>query len=77
LDPGVPRSFVVAGTERFEAQGGKAGGCGVPLGPATAVVINLVAVSPSGNGHLRAWAHAYPSPAPPMASVLNFGNVPG
>ena len=77
LDPDLPRTFVVAGTERFETQGGRAGGCGVPLGPATAVVVNLVAVSPSGNGHLRAWADADPSLAPPMASVLNFGNVPG
>jgi hypothetical protein len=75
--PGAPRSFVVAGTERFEAQGGQAGGCGVPLGPATAVVVNLVAVGPSGNGHLRAWADADPLPAPPMASVLNFGTVAG
>lgn len=76
LGPGVPRSFVVAGTDGFEAQGGKAGGCGVPLGPASAVVVNLVAVGPSGMGHLRAWP-ADESSVPPMASVLNFGNVSG
>lgn len=77
LDPEVPRSFLVAGTERFEGQGGNAGGCGVPLGPATAVVLNLVAVAPSGNGNLRAWAANDPAPAPPLATVLNFAKVPG
>ena len=56
LDPDVPRSFVVAGTERFEAQGGQAGGCAVPLGRATAVVVNLVAVSPSGTSRDRSRA---------------------
>jgi hypothetical protein len=74
---GLPRSFVVAGTDGFEAQGGKAGGCGVPLGPATAVVLNLVAVDPSGMGHLRAWPADGSPLVPPMASVLNFGNVSG
>jgi len=77
LVPGVPRSFLIAGTERFEAQGGKAGGCGLPLGPATAVVLNLVAVAPSGGGNLRAWAANDPAPAPPLASALNFGKVSG
>ena len=77
LAPGVPRSLVVAGSERFEAQGGKAGGCGVPLGPATAVVLNLVAVAPHGSGNLRAWAANDPAPAPPLASALNFSSVPG
>jgi hypothetical protein len=74
--PGAPRTFLVAGTERFEAQGGKAGGCGVPLGPATAIAVNLTVVQPGGNGHLRGWAAGSPPPPPPT-SVLNFGIVPG
>ena len=77
LAPGVLRSFLVAGSERFETQGGKTGGCGVPLGPATAVVLNLVAIAPTGNGNLRAWAANDPAPEPPLASVLNYASIAG
>jgi hypothetical protein len=69
---GTPRNFFVAGAAGFAGQGGTAGGCGIPLGTATAAVVNLVAVSPAGTGNLRAWAVASPQPGPPAASLLNF-----
>lgn len=78
LQPGVVRDFRVAGTTEFGAQGGTLGGCGVPLGStepqAPSVVINFIAVSPSGPGNLRAWAWGQPIP---NASVLNYAAVPG
>ena len=46
LAPGAPRSFVVAGTAGFGAQGGREGGCGIPAG-AAAVEMNFVVVSPT------------------------------
>lgn len=67
------RNFFVAGTgSQFTAQGGNSDGCGIPFGPATSVIINFVAVTPSGNGNLRAWAVANPQPAAPLAAVMNF-----
>jgi hypothetical protein len=54
-------------------QGG-APNCGVPLGPATAAVLNFVAVAPQGPGDLRAWAFGG---GVPTASVLNYQAVPG
>src|SRR5258706_13239493 len=44
---GTTRSFRVTGTD-LSAQGGSATGCGIPSGPATAAVINFVAVNPRG-----------------------------
>jgi hypothetical protein len=70
---GETRSFWVSG-EEHESQGGGALGCGVPFGQASAV-LNIVAVSPAGQGHLRAWAYATPPVAPPNASVLNFAAI--
>jgi hypothetical protein len=60
------RDFFVAGS--FASQGGQTN-CGVPAGSAKGVFINVVAVGPSGAGHLT----AYPWPSPlPLASTLNF-----
>ena len=67
------RNFFVAGTG-FTTQGGTAGSCGIPLGPATAAVINFIGVDAAGAGDFRAWA--YPAAAP-LASVLNYMAVPG
>lgn len=66
------RNFFVTGTNNFPAQGGNPGGCGIPPGAATAVVINFVAVQPSGSGNLRAWAVANPQTPAPFAAVMNF-----
>jgi hypothetical protein len=71
---GTQRSFYVAGSFGFDTQGGHAGGCGVPFGPATAVVINYVAVQAAGPGDLRAWPYAG---TVPTASVINYAQVPG
>jgi hypothetical protein len=66
------RNFFVAGNVGFAGQGGNAAGCGIPLGPATSVVINFAAVTPAGAGNLRAWAVATPQPAAPLAAVMNY-----
>ena len=76
LQVGIPRDVLVAGTLGFPAQGGFAGGCGIP-GGATAAVINFVAVSPSGTGNLRAYAVASPQPPAPLAATINYAAVQG
>jgi hypothetical protein len=76
LAAGVPRDFKVAGAG-LQNQGGELNGCGVPVGPATAAVINFVAVNPVGPGNLRAWAYSTPPVGPPGASILNYATVPG
>jgi hypothetical protein len=58
--PGVNRNFIAAGL------------CGVPFGPATAVMINFVAVGPAGSGDLRVFP--FPSAAP-LASIVNYAAV--
>ena len=72
------RSFEVTGSSNFAAQGGSASGCGIPIGAvdplAPAVVINFVAVGPSGPGDLRAWEF---NQAIPTASVINYSNISG
>jgi hypothetical protein len=70
---GSTRNFFVAGTG-MGFQGGPAAGCGVPLGPATAAVINLVAVVPAGAGDLRITPFGT---AIPLASIINYASVPG
>jgi hypothetical protein len=60
------RNFLVAGT--IPDQGGQTD-CGVPFPEAKGVFINIVAVGPSGFGHLT--AYPYPSSLP-LASTLNF-----
>jgi hypothetical protein len=76
LAPAEQRDFRVAGTGGFETQGGNSGGCGVPMGAtdplAAAVVINFIAVDPTGAGHLTAWQFGQ---AEPFASIINFANV--
>lgn len=73
MSPGNSRDFAVTGTG-FAFQGGVAGSCGVPFGPATAVMLNFVATSTAGPGHLQAWPYAG---AVPVASILNYGAVTG
>src|SRR5262245_8037235 len=76
LVAGVPRDFLVAGSiAGFPGQGGNAGGCGIPLGPATSVIINFAAVTPTGDGNLRAWAVANPQPPAPLAAVMNYSTT--
>jgi hypothetical protein len=70
---GTTRSFRVTGTD-LSPQGGSATGRGIPSGPATAAVINFVAVNPGGPGDLRITPFGTPMPT---ASVLNYAAVPG
>jgi hypothetical protein len=76
MNVGEVRSFRIAGTAGFEAQGGKAGGCGIPLGAASplaaAVAINIVAVQPEGSGNLRAWPFG---DTVPLAAVITYDNL--
>ncbi len=78
LAAGETRGFIITGSAGFVNQGGASGGCGVPTAgvppQATAVVLNLIAVSPAGPGDLRAWAY---DQTEPLASVLNYAAVPG
>jgi hypothetical protein len=69
---GATRDFYVAGTVGFAGQGGNPTGCGLPIGPATAAVVNFVAVNPAGPGNLRAWAYGG---AVPNASIINYATV--
>ena len=72
--PGDVRSFRIAGTSGLE--GGKAGGCGIPLGAtaplAAAVAINIFAVTPKGSGNLRAWPFGDPVP---VAAAITYDNL--
>lgn len=64
---GVTRSFYVGGSTGFEAQGGRAGGCGIPVG-ATAVAVSMQAYGGNQVDHLKSWA--VPDPEP-QSSVLS------
>ena len=70
---GTTRDFQVTGAD-LSAQGGSATGCGIPSGPATAAVINFVAVNPAGPGDLRITPFGTPMPT---ASIINYAAVPG
>ena len=67
---GTTRNFLVAASN-YSTQGGSATTCGIPFGPATAAVINFVAVSPAGPGDLRATPFGTPMP---LAAVINYSN---
>jgi hypothetical protein len=70
------RDYRVAGTAGFDAQGGKSGGCGIPIGASTplaaAVMLNFVAVQPEGSGDLRSWPFGQ---SVPLAAVLTYDNL--
>jgi hypothetical protein len=73
IPAGGTRSFRVTGVN-FSSQGGTSGDCQVPVGPATAAVINFVAVAPDGAGDFRITPFAT---AMPSASFLNYALVTG
>jgi hypothetical protein len=62
---------IIGGTQRNFSV---AGLCGVPLGSAKAVMINIAAVNATGMGNLRAFA--YPESVP-FSATLNYGIIPG
>jgi len=65
------RTYYVGGTFGFAPQGGKAGGCGIPVG-AVAISSILTAVSPARAGFVRAWPQGQSEPG---ATVLNYGRI--
>jgi hypothetical protein len=75
LAGGESRTFhVVGSTSNFAAQGGTAGGCGIPGfsggDPQTEMVyLNLVAVDPAAGGNLKVWATDDPEP---QGGVVNY-----
>ena len=62
ISSGTQRNFVATGL------------CGVPHGPAKALMINIVATNVTGMGNLRAFP--YPN-LKPFAASLNYGSIPG
>lgn len=63
------RSFISINSTNFSTQGGSATNCGTLGLAATAVVINLTAVTPSGGGY----ATAFPfGTTQPLASSINY-----
>lgn len=69
LGKNAVRTFVVAGTTGFSAQGGAAGGCGIPAS-ATAVAASLTSVKPKKNGYLRAWPATAAEPGTTSVSYV-------
>ena len=74
MTAGITRNFEVVGTTDLSPQGGFATGCGIPAfvggdAQAAAVVINYVAVEPTGSGHLVTWPTDQPQPD---TSTLNY-----
>lgn len=68
LAPGEARKIDVRGAgATFAAQGGKAGGCGIPATGVTSVQVTVTAVSATGTGFLR----VFPS-AEPKATFMNY-----
>ncbi|MGI8418201.1 MAG: hypothetical protein ACR2P2_18770 [Nakamurella sp.] len=65
---GTSRGIYVAGTVGFAPQGGKSGGCGIPIG-ATAVTATISAVSPTHGGFIRAWPNGL---AEPNATLVSY-----
>jgi hypothetical protein len=62
------RTYYVGGTTGFAPQGGKSGGCGIPLA-ATAIAATVTAPTPAGHGYLR----MYPAnQTEPQATALSY-----
>jgi hypothetical protein len=84
---GETRRYVVRGeTADYSAYGGEAGGCGIPAASpctpsllsfqhnlASALVLNVTAVEPAGDGHLKVWAGNRPEPAGSRLSYSGRG----
>ncbi|MCB0972208.1 MAG: hypothetical protein KDA97_11940, partial [Acidimicrobiales bacterium] len=62
------RDFFVSGDLAFEDQGGRAGGCDIPIG-VSAIEASVTAVDPDDSGFFRAWP---PAEAMPNATFMNF-----
>ena len=67
-------NFLVRGSGSFAAQGGPAGGCGVPAS-ATAIAANVTAVSPTGAGYLSGYAAGTAEPATNFITFNSGQNI--
>jgi hypothetical protein len=72
--PLAKRVVYVGSTGHFEEQGGKPGGCGIPVG-AVAISASFLVVSPTGAGRIHAWPNNG-SPEP-TATTYYYGNHTG
>ena len=68
LANGATRTYYVGGTIGFIAQGGKGGGCGIPVG-ATAIAATVTAATPLQHGFLRMWPAGQTEP---NATILSY-----
>jgi hypothetical protein len=75
LSPGIPTTFLVNRGPAYDyrSQGGSIVGCGIPS-TARSVFFNIVVVTPTSSGFVRAWPSGT---SIPNASILNFSNLPG
>lgn len=65
------RTYYVGGTFGFTPQGGRSGGCGIPVG-ASAVSATVTAVDPSARGFVRLWPNGQTEPG---ATFFNYGTT--
>jgi hypothetical protein len=65
------RAINVAGTTGFAPQGGKSGGCGVPLG-ASAAALSVTTTNAGGTGYLTLYANGS---ARPIANQASFAHA--
>src|SRR5438552_7807997 len=77
LATGETRAFNVVGAAPYGSQGGNLAGCGIPgfisgVPQVTAVVVNVIATDPTGQGNLRAFPGDLLSA--PNAATVNFQN---
>ncbi len=70
ISAGTYRNFYATGVN-FSGQGGTSGDCGIPKGPAKAVVINFVALGTSSPGPGNLSVTPYPSGFP-LSSIINW-----
>lgn len=61
----------------YSRQGGSEADCGIPFGPAKAVMMNITTTQWDGRGNINAWPYHPSEPLQPLASVANFGAVTG
>jgi hypothetical protein len=77
LATGETRAFNVVGASPYGSQGGNPAGCGIPgflsgVPQVTAVVVNVIATDPTGQGNLRVFPGDLLSA--PNAATVNFQN---
>ena len=71
IAPNVTRTYYVGGTLQFVNQGGKSGGCGIPVG-ATSISAIVTSISATGSGFVRAFPA---NKNEPTATVLNYSGT--